>query len=404
MAPARKKVKRYPGVYTRESSKRRHNNAPDVCFYFVVKVDEGGKQKMREIKVGWRSEGYDAQDAARLRGEFIQKARHGSASPQAGKKELTFGEAFDLYYENHAKPNKKSHESDLSRYNFHLKDRIGHKKLSKITQEDVLDIIRDLTPPKDKREQRRIQAEWKAKGEKGKPWYSGSLSRQVVQLIGYVYKKMLEWPNRSNYFGDNPASKVKLPKPSPSRQRHLTQDDARALLEDIRKRSEKTYSMCVMSLETGMRIGEVFNMRWQDVDLANGVVNLPDSKGGRANEKVFLSRRCIEVLEAMPDKDPAKLVFPNSKGKVIVQMSDAFDHAVKALGLNDGITDNSNRVVPHTLRHTYASWLAMSGQVDVYQLKDIMRHRSIQMTMKYAHLLPEHGGRKGAEIINGIMG
>lgn len=60
---------------------------------------------------------------------------------------------------------------------------------------------------------------------------------------------------------------------------------------------------------------------------------------------------------------------------------------MEGLGLNDGITDRRQKVVAHTLRHTFASWHVMAG-TDIYTLKELLGHSVIQMTERYSHLAP----------------
>ena len=84
----------------------------------------------------------------------------------------------------------------------------------------------------------------------------------------------------------------------------------------------------------------------------------------------------------------SELVFPSERGGKIVQVSDSFDRTVAHLGLNEGITDDRNRVVFHTLRHTFASWLVESG-VDLYTVKELMGHGTLAMTERYSHLDPD---------------
>ena len=75
-------------------------------------------------------------------------------------------------------------------------------------------------------------------------------------------------------------------------------------------------------------------------------------------------------------------------------MRTSLTHAFRALadsiGLNDGIKqdDRARRIVFHSLRHTFASWLACNGE-DIYRIQRLMRHKTITMTMRYANLIPD---------------
>ncbi len=93
--------------------------------------------------------------------------------------------------------------------------------------------------------------------------------------------------------------------------------------------------------------------------------------------KEMLSRREIEERNT--------LVFPSQKGKKIPQISKSFARAVDELGLNNGVTDRRDRVVFHTLRHTFASWLVENGE-NLYTVKELLGHSTLQMTERYAHL------------------
>lgn len=87
--------------------------------------------------------------------------------------------------------------------------------------------------------------------------------------------------------------------------------------------------------------------------------------------------------------DPDQLIFPDKNGKVMAGVSNSFKDTVNELGFNDGITDRRQKLVFHSLRHTCASWLVMSG-VDLYVVKEILGHASIAMTERYSHLRPGH--------------
>ena len=77
--------------------------------------------------------------------------------------------------------------------------------------------------------------------------------------------------------------------------------------------------------------------------------------------------------------------FLVQNGNEIRKVSHTFNRVVQQLGLNNGITDRRQKVVFHTLRHTYASWLVQTG-VDLYTVQKLMGHSNISMTERYAHL------------------
>jgi site-specific recombinase XerD len=83
------------------------------------------------------------------------------------------------------------------------------------------------------------------------------------------------------------------------------------------------------------------------------------------------------------------LVFSSSSGEKITEVSNTFAKIVEELNLNEEMSDNRQKVVFHTLRHTYASWLVMSG-VDLYTVQKLMGHSTISMTERYSHLAPDH--------------
>jgi site-specific recombinase XerD len=79
------------------------------------------------------------------------------------------------------------------------------------------------------------------------------------------------------------------------------------------------------------------------------------------------------------------LVFPDQKGNKIERISYSFERAVQKLGLNKDVTDPRDKVVFHTLRHTFASWLVQAG-TPLYTVKELLGHKSIAMTERYSHL------------------
>ena len=93
------------------------------------------------------------------------------------------------------------------------------------------------------------------------------------------------------------------------------------------------------------------------------------------------------MLTGRTKGNPESLVFPTFDGREYADTPTTFRDAVEALGFNRGITDQRQKVVFHTLRHSYASWLAEAG-TDIYTVGKLLGHLTVQMSARYAHLGP----------------
>lgn len=122
------------------------------------------------------------------------------------------------------------------------------------------------------------------------------------------------------------------------------------------------------------------------IDFAQGTVIFKDTKSGK-NRAAFLTDEVMSMLLLRRPQDAAAAssVFPGRDGVKIVQISDSFTRAVDKMKLNEGITDRRQRVTFHTLRHTFASWLAIDG-INPFHLKELMGHSDLKLTERYSHL------------------
>ena len=162
------------------------------------------------------------------------------------------------------------------------------------------------------------------------------------------------------------------------------------------------HDIALISLHSGARASEIFNLKWQDVDFSNGLMTLRDTKNTetryapmtKAVREMLKSRLPSEKPEEI---DPNAYVFTDSEGEKIKEVSNSFERVVDRLGFNKNVTDRRQRVVFHTCRHSFASWLAIQG-VPLYTISRLMGHKSISMSERYSHLSPDH--RKDA--VNGL--
>ena len=207
--------------------------------------------------------------------------------------------------------------------------------------------------------------------------------------------------------GVNPFGRDRLtmPRPQNKGERFLTPEEAKTLLVELQKRSPALHDMAWLSLKTGLRSTEIFRLQGADIDINAGVLWITEKGGNRT--ALHVSRQVIDKLAAY-GRQPSEYIFPDRHGGKMTHISDTFERVCVKLGWNPatpqekGKRDFRKRVWFHTLRHTFASWLAQSGKVTLYELRDLMRHKSITMTERYAHLIPAQTFKKTA-IIDEIL-
>jgi len=184
---------------------------------------------------------------------------------------------------------------------------------------------------------------------------------------------------------DNPARQVNLFKEQNARLRLLTLEEETALLGHC---DQRLRTLVLSAVDTGFRSGELKVLCWQNVDLARGTLSVAShyTKNGdpRTNPMTKRLEQALREWKAAGGGTTDGLVFgPASWRK-------SFEAAKKLAGLGAD-------VVFHTLRHTYISRLIMAG-VDVRTVQELAGHKSITMTMRYAHLAPEHKKRAVAKL------
>ena len=368
-----RKPTRYTGVYQLESTHRRYDGKPDICFYITYKQPDG--KKVWE-KLGWRCEKMTAALANDIRSDRIQHIRLGEeAIPVQRRKEsgMTFGAAWDIF-DSKWLPNLKTAKTERMFYRVYLKPALEKKTLAAITPMELESMKTRLL----------------TKG------LAPASVRLIMGNIRRVFNKLIEW---DLYTGANPMEKVKLPKADNARDRFLTADEAHTLLAAVKKRSLLWHDISLISLHTGMRLSEITGLRSQDVDLKNKVIH-PDGKTGKRS--IPMNDVIFETISGAVEKNTdSVLLFPSQKGTQIAAYTgtNSFARAVADAKLNPPNVDTRHKVVFHTLRHTYCSWLAMEG-VPLYVIGEMVGHKSSEMTKRYSHLCPD----KRNQTVNLVQG
>jgi integrase len=203
----------------------------------------------------------------------------------------------------------------------------------------------------------------------------------IRQVFNYAFKHGI-------FDGPNPVKKVKSPKVDNKRLRFLTREEAETLLDELKKESKEMWEMALLSLHCGLRASEIFRLTWIDLAIENGLITAKNSKGKKTRYS-YMTDQIKEMLRNKKVGKPNDLLYPAPGGNQRREIPRIYESVVRNLKFNEGVTDRRDKVVFHTLRHTYASWLVQQG-VDLYVVKDRLGHSTMAMTERYSHLAPEN--------------
>jgi integrase len=345
----------YPGVFYREA--RRIGGRGKERVYYIVFKKNG---KVHEEKVGRQYvDAMTPAQAAHMRSGRIEGKR---LSPKelrearerqrwAKTNKWTIDRLWDHY--RRQRGDYATLRTDKSNYK-HLKRKFGDKEPKEIIQRDV-------------------------------DWLRFSLSRrkkpQTVKHVLQLLKRIINFGvNKGLCQGLN--FKIEMPKVHNLKTEDLTRGQLKRLFEAIDEDEDiQAANILRMALFTGMRRGELFKLKWEDVDFERRVIQIRNPKGG-PDQKIPLNNAAREVLASHP-RSGSPHIFFGRDGKQRTEMRAPVNRIRKRAKLPEGFRPF------HGLRHVYASMLASSGKVDMYTLQKLLTHKSPQMTQRYAHLRDE---------------
>jgi integrase len=283
---------------------------------------------------------------------------------------MTFSSLFEIYLKQQQADSKKSWEDEQRLFKNWIQPVIGKLRLL------------DIAPIHFER----IKSNMKATSKR-KDW--GGLSARSISYCLAVCRQVFNYGRKQDHFhGDNPVSKVKKPVADNRRMRFLTHQEAQILLDEIRVHSVSTYRITLISLHCGLRFGEIAGLTWQDLNFQDDTILIRNPKNGQTRVAFLTDAVKSMFLEMEPGK-AGDFVFQNTgKNERMSQIPDTFMKAVNKIGLNKNVEDARLKVVFHTSRHSFASWLVADG-TDLFQVKELMGHKTLAMTARYSHLSPD---------------
>lgn len=424
---------KFVGVYRYVSDTKRFDGKPDECFYYSYRDQD---KKFRWHKVGWRSEKVTAQYAADKRSEFMVAARNGEKPKQTRKeKGITFGKGFDVF-EDKWFPNLKNNGADIAlRYRVHTAPLFADTPIDKITplalEDYKLALFRKGLAPATVR---LILGDMRNVINKLKKWglFKGDspfeqvdmpkvdnartrfLSRNEADLLlETINTHSRKWflistiaLNTGARLGEVTGTRIHDLQhetrvwqiKGKTGRRSITLNDAawNAFMEALEMRQRiivftsglvDQATIDFVSQETGLFPTDVCYLHLECVDMERGLITYR-----RRNSAKFKTYRISEavrpVFEEWVGKCSSDLVFTGRGGKRIgSNKTKTFDRSASECGLNPAGIDSLDKVVFHTLRHTYCSWEAIKG-TPLFKIARLVGHKTTTMTERYSHLCP----------------
>ena len=350
-------------------------NKKVVDKVFLIRYRDKNKDKL--VTIGKYSQGIRINYCKSKRDEILNHIRLGEIpttikAKRVEKDVITFDMITKNYF-NYAKLHNKSHEASLRQYNNNLKPILGDMDIKAIKLEDI----------------EKIQHE-KIK------YLSPQTVNTIVQMVKTIYNFAIA---RNIFDGISPVAKIKILKLDNAREKYLTIEEIQQLENEIQD-NEQLRLFIKLALCRGGRVSTVVNIRKKDINLKTQSIHLRDFKND-STYKGFIPDELIELLKSRLKEinfDDEVLYYYGKKSNISKAIGDRLRPIFQKL-FNQNIDndDRKNKTVIHTLRHTFASHLAINS-TPIYTIQKLLNHKDIAMTMRYAKLAPD----SGREFVNGL--
>ncbi len=380
--PKRHRTKK-EGVYFKEIEKTTiddHGKTKTsiVDKVFLIRYTHNKKQKW--ITIGKYSAKFREEYAEAKRNEILSKLRLGEEPPAIVSRKrktvaITLDEIFNYYLKHKQLIPDTKYDYD-KRYNKHLSPLIGSKPAAYITAEELIEVRNKI---------------------------KGSLRTKevVIHIVSAAYNfyilkhpevKMISPIKRLRALDLGTQSKETKKAKKSKREGYLKHEEIQQLRNALKDDPLSTLAIEIL-LSTGARVRGALEIKKRDVDLEQGTIQLTDLKAGGETYTGFISPTLHNLLNDhlqnlgrnnyVLSLDGTYTTYNRVRYPVKKVLDTLFNEGLEA-------DDSKNRIVIHSLRHTFATLLALKN-VPIHTIKELMHHEDISMTMRYAKFSKESG-------------
>ncbi|MBB5056075.1 integrase [Granulicella aggregans] len=315
-----------------------------------IRWTDSDHKKHRE-KVGRKS------DAKTLLDKRKTEKLQGIKLPELSGKSLLFSDLLDDALEHSKAENGERSTHELKLKIERLRADWGDRKVHDIAKQQIQ---RWLTTEKESRD-----------------WTDATTNRWQA-CFSLVFRVAVD----NGKIAANPASRIRRKTEDNLSVRFLTLDEEQAITKVLATRHPSYLPAFLISLHTGMRASEQWRLHWSDINFDGRILTVRKLANTKSGRHISLNHVALTALKTLYEMSgPSGPVFLNSKKTPMIAHREWFDPAVAEAKIAN--------YTWHKNRHTFASRLAMAG-VDIRTIAQLMGHSTIQMSMRYAHLSPDH--------------
>lgn len=355
-------VEGYAGVFYVEAPRATRKGMEKVYF---IRYRKNGK--LIEEKVGGQyKDNMTPAKASSIRGLRIEGSIPTNQERRDNIKQAKLTEQntysltriFSLFIE--AKSENRSLGDDKTRFRLYVAPVLGKKTVAELATNDIEKIKKKML-------------------KEGK-------SAQTIKHVLTLVKRLVNFAAKMGYVESIPATlHFDMPVVDNKVTENLTSEQMAKLLQVLDEEKDVIFASLIrLALFTGMRRSALLNLKWTDLDFERNIITLRgDVAKKKKTEYIPMNEKAKEILLAVP-RTTSPYVFPGrDNDKPRANITDILKRVKEKAGLPDNFRPL------HGLRHSFASWLANSGQVSMYELQKLLTHSSPLMTQRYAHLHDE---------------